>query len=96
MKQSDYPSKRLIIVGSITRNTNTLAGNVPPKANLGDMRGLASEYSKRYPRVLFVGGGDSKDMFALLHLHQLLSLSLYFRHNNRKTERRKICDFLSF
>ncbi|KAK3199094.1 hypothetical protein Dsin_022509 [Dipteronia sinensis] len=22
-------------------NTNTLAGNVPPKANLGDMRGLA-------------------------------------------------------
>lgn len=41
MKQSDYPSKRLIIVGSITGNTNTLAGNVPPKANLGDMRGLA-------------------------------------------------------
>ncbi|KAK9285675.1 hypothetical protein L1049_024874 [Liquidambar formosana] len=41
LKQSDYPSKRLIIVGSITGNTNTLAGNVPPKANLGDMRGLA-------------------------------------------------------
>ncbi|KAL3508644.1 hypothetical protein ACH5RR_028045 [Cinchona calisaya] len=41
MKKSDYPSKRLIIVGSITGNTNTLAGNVPPKANLGDLRGLA-------------------------------------------------------
>lgn len=41
LKQSDYPSKRLIIVGSITGNTNTLAGNVPPKANLGDLRGLA-------------------------------------------------------
>ncbi|OAY28666.1 protochlorophyllide reductase, chloroplastic isoform X1 [Manihot esculenta] len=41
LKKSDYPSKRLIIVGSITGNTNTLAGNVPPKANLGDMRGLA-------------------------------------------------------
>ncbi|EYU26401.1 hypothetical protein MIMGU_mgv1a018105mg [Erythranthe guttata] len=40
MKESDYPSKRLIIVGSITGNTNTLAGNVPPKANLGDLRGL--------------------------------------------------------
>ncbi|KAK4420345.1 Protochlorophyllide reductase, chloroplastic [Sesamum alatum] len=40
LKQSDYPSKRLIIVGSITGNTNTLAGNVPPKANLGDLRGL--------------------------------------------------------
>ncbi|XP_058217982.1 protochlorophyllide reductase isoform X1 [Rhododendron vialii] len=41
MKKSDYPLKRLIIVGSITGNTNTLAGNVPPKANLGDLRGLA-------------------------------------------------------
>lgn len=41
LKKSDYPSKRLIIVGSITGNTNTLAGNIPPKANLGDLRGLA-------------------------------------------------------
>ncbi|XP_027339776.1 protochlorophyllide reductase, chloroplastic isoform X3 [Abrus precatorius] len=32
LNKSDYPSKRLIIVGSITGNTNTLAGNVPPKA----------------------------------------------------------------
>ncbi|KAK4750651.1 hypothetical protein SAY87_004133 [Trapa incisa] len=42
LNKSDYPSKRLVIVGSITGNTNTLAGNVPPKANLGDMRGLAA------------------------------------------------------
>lgn len=41
LKQSESPQKRLIIVGSITGNTNTLAGNVPPKANLGDLRGLA-------------------------------------------------------
>ncbi|PSS16317.1 Protochlorophyllide reductase [Actinidia chinensis var. chinensis] len=41
LKKSDYPFKRVIIVGSITGNTNTLAGNVPPKANLGDLRGLA-------------------------------------------------------
>lgn len=34
---------RLIIVGSITGNTNTLAGNVPPKADLGDLSGLASK-----------------------------------------------------
>ncbi|XWS68616.1 hypothetical protein CRYUN_Cryun04dG0105800 [Craigia yunnanensis] len=39
-KQSDYPYQRLIIVGSILGNTNTLAGNVPPKANLGELRGL--------------------------------------------------------
>ncbi|ONK73598.1 uncharacterized protein A4U43_C04F33300 [Asparagus officinalis] len=43
LKESDYPSRRLIIVGSITGNTNTLAGNVPPKANLGDLRGLAPD-----------------------------------------------------
>ena len=33
---------RMVIVGSITGNTNTLAGNVPPKADLGDLSGLAS------------------------------------------------------
>jgi protochlorophyllide reductase len=32
----------MVIVGSITGNTNTLAGNVPPKADLGDLSGLLS------------------------------------------------------
>ncbi|KAK4846267.1 hypothetical protein QYF36_015190 [Acer negundo] len=54
LKQSDYPSKRLIIVGSITGNTNTLAGNVPPKANLGDLRGFFSHPSKSTsPKAMF-------------------------------------------
>ncbi|KAK8564052.1 hypothetical protein V6N12_036183 [Hibiscus sabdariffa] len=46
LKKSDYPYKRLIIVGSITvaGNTNTLAGNVPPKANVGDLITFASFY----------------------------------------------------
>eukprot|EP00882_Tetradesmus_deserticola_P000599 GHRQ01000655.1.p1 GENE.GHRQ01000655.1~~GHRQ01000655.1.p1 ORF type:complete len:415 (+),score=206.45 GHRQ01000655.1:96-1247(+) len=35
---SEHP--RMVIVGSITGNTNTLAGNVPPKADLGDLSGL--------------------------------------------------------
>ena len=34
--------KRLCVVGSVTANTNTLAGQVPPRANLGDMSGLAN------------------------------------------------------
>lgn len=34
--------KRLCIVGSVTANTNTLAGQVPPRANLGSMSGLAA------------------------------------------------------
>jgi len=43
LKQNTASSnRRVIIVGSITGNTNTLAGNIPPKANLGDLSGLAS------------------------------------------------------
>ncbi|KAJ9568015.1 hypothetical protein OSB04_003981 [Centaurea solstitialis] len=56
LKQSDYPSKRLIIVGSITGNTNTLAGNVPPKANLGDMRGLAGGLNGLNSSAMIDGG----------------------------------------
>mmetsp|Transcript_8997 Transcript_8997/g.17897 ORF Transcript_8997/g.17897 Transcript_8997/m.17897 type:complete len:387 (+) Transcript_8997:32-1192(+) len=39
------PGPRMIIVGSITGNTNTMAGNVPPKADLGDLSGLAAKAS---------------------------------------------------
>ncbi|KAL5994525.1 Protochlorophyllide reductase, chloroplastic [Asimina triloba] len=56
LKKSDYPSKRLIIVGSITGNTNTLAGNVPPKANLGDLRGLAGGLSGLNSSAMIDGG----------------------------------------
>ncbi|XP_031482457.1 protochlorophyllide reductase-like [Nymphaea colorata] len=56
MNKSDYPSKRLIIVGSITGNTNTLAGNVPPKANLGDLRGLAGGLNGVNTAAMIDGG----------------------------------------
>ncbi|KAJ0267138.1 Protochlorophyllide reductase A [Hirschfeldia incana] len=56
LKNSDYPSKRLIIVGSITGNTNTLAGNVTPKANLGDLRGLASGLNGLNSSAMIDGG----------------------------------------
>ncbi|GAQ83896.1 NADPH:protochlorophyllide oxidoreductase [Klebsormidium nitens] len=47
---------RVIIVGSITGNTNTLAGNVPPKANLGDLSGLAAGISEKSASVMIDGG----------------------------------------
>ncbi|KAG5233389.1 Protochlorophyllide reductase family protein [Salix suchowensis] len=56
LKKSDYPSKRLIIVGSITGNTNTLAGNVPPKANLGDLRGLVGGLNDLNSSPMIDGG----------------------------------------
>lgn len=56
LKESDYPSRRLIIVGSITGNTNTLAGNVPPKANLGNCRGLAAGLNGTSGSAMIDGG----------------------------------------
>ncbi|KAG6607867.1 Protochlorophyllide reductase, chloroplastic, partial [Cucurbita argyrosperma subsp. sororia] len=56
LQKSDYPSKRLIIVGSITGNTNTLAGNVPPKANLGDLRGLSGGLTGLNSSAMIDGG----------------------------------------
>ncbi|KAL8088171.1 protochlorophyllide reductase-like [Apium graveolens] len=56
MQKSDYPYKRFIIVGSITGNTNTLAGNVPPKANLGDLRGLAGGLNALNNSAMIDGG----------------------------------------
>ncbi|KAL0750131.1 hypothetical protein Bca101_032134 [Brassica carinata] len=44
----------LSIVGQ--RNTNTLAGNVLPKANLGDLRGLASGLNGRNNSAMIDGG----------------------------------------
>ena len=37
-------------------NTNTLAGNVPPKANLGDLRGLAGGLNGINNSVMIDGG----------------------------------------
>jgi protochlorophyllide reductase len=48
--------RRVIIVGSITGNTNTIAGNVPPKANLGDLRGLAGGLDGVRSSVMIDGG----------------------------------------
>eukprot|EP00878_Enallax_costatus_P000180 GHUV01000234.1.p1 GENE.GHUV01000234.1~~GHUV01000234.1.p1 ORF type:complete len:417 (+),score=108.97 GHUV01000234.1:103-1251(+) len=42
LNNSPSQAPRMVIVGSITGNTNTLAGNVPPKADLGDLSGLLS------------------------------------------------------
>ncbi|XP_010689680.2 protochlorophyllide reductase [Beta vulgaris subsp. vulgaris] len=80
LNQSDYPSKRLIIVGSITGNSNTLAGNVPPKANLGDLRGLSGGLSGVNTSPMIDGGEfdgakaykDSKvcNMLTMQELHR--------------------------
>lgn len=51
---------RCIILGSVTGNTNTVAGQVPPKANLGDLSGLA-EGAPLADKSLFDGAKAYKD-----------------------------------
>lgn len=55
LKKNPAKDKRLIIVGSVTGNTNTLAGNIPPKADLGDLSGLANGFGKS---SLMIDGGE--------------------------------------
>eukprot|EP00249_Psilotum_nudum_P005065 c18545_g1_i1 orf=566-1783(+) len=80
MENSHHRSRRVIIVGSITGNTNTLAGNIPPKADLGDLRGLAGGLSGINSSSMINGGEfdgakaykDSKvcNMLTMQELHR--------------------------
>ncbi|PWA85753.1 protochlorophyllide oxidoreductase [Artemisia annua] len=86
MKQSDYPSKRLIIVGSITGNTNTLAGNVPPKANLGDMRGLAGGLNGLNSSTMIDGGDfDGAKAYKDSKICNMLTMQEFHRRYHGET-----------
>ncbi|KAK9056967.1 hypothetical protein SSX86_024332 [Deinandra increscens subsp. villosa] len=86
MKQSDYPSKRLIIVGSITGNTNTLAGNVPPKANLGDMRGLAGGLNGLNSSTMIDGGAfDGAKAYKDSKICNMLTMQEFHRRYHEET-----------
>lgn len=76
LKEAPNKDPRCIIVGSITGNTNTLAGNVPPKANLGDLSGLLNR-SSMIDNGEFDGAKAYKDskvcnMLTMRQMHQRL------------------------
>ncbi|GLT69367.1 hypothetical protein SLA2020_415240 [Shorea laevis] len=86
MKKSDYPSKRLIIVGSITGNTNTLAGNVPPKANLGDLRGLAGGLNALNSSAMVDGGEfDGAKAYKDSKVCNMLTMQEFHRRYHEET-----------
>ncbi|KAI3846788.1 hypothetical protein MKX03_028304 [Papaver bracteatum] len=86
LKNSDYPSKRLIIVGSITGNTNTLAGNVPPKANLGDLRGMAGGLSGTNSSVMIDGGEfDGAKAYKDSKVCNMLTMQEFHRRYHEET-----------
>ncbi|KAF6154519.1 hypothetical protein GIB67_028411 [Kingdonia uniflora] len=87
LKQSDYPSKRLIIVGSITGNTNTLAGTVPPKANLGDMRGLQGGLNGLNSSPMIDGGNfDGAKAYKDSKVCNMLTMQEFHRRYHEDTE----------
>lgn len=45
---------RCCIIGSITGNRNTLAGNIPPQADLGNLEGFEAGF--KYPNVMINAG----------------------------------------
>ncbi|KAL7218227.1 hypothetical protein ACSBR2_011493 [Camellia fascicularis] len=86
LKQYDYPSKRLIIVGSITGNTNTLAGNVPPKAYLGDMRGLVGGLNGLNSSAMVDGGEfDGAKAYKDSKVCNMLTMQEFHRRYHEET-----------
>ncbi|XP_010482352.1 PREDICTED: protochlorophyllide reductase C, chloroplastic [Camelina sativa] len=85
LKKSDYPSKRMIIVGSITGNTNTLAGNVPPKANLGDLRGLASGLDGQNSSMIDGGEYDGAKAYKDSKVCNMLTMQELHRRYHEET-----------
>ncbi|KAJ4744958.1 hypothetical protein LUZ62_012379 [Rhynchospora pubera] len=85
LKESDYPSKRLIIVGSITGNTNTLAGNIPPKANLGDLRGLAGGLGGHHSSMIDGGEFDGAKAYKDSKVCNMLMMQEFHRRYHEET-----------
>ncbi|CAL9112495.1 unnamed protein product [Musa textilis] len=86
LKKSDYPSRRLIILGSITGNTNTLAGNVPPKAGLGDLRGLAGGLNGRNSSAMIDGGDfDGAKAYKDSKICNMLTMQEFHRRFHEET-----------
>ncbi|CAA7391018.1 unnamed protein product [Spirodela intermedia] len=86
LNKSDYPSRRLIIVGSITGNTNTVAGNVPPKADLGDLRGLAGGLTGLNTASMINGGDfDGAKAYKDSKVCNMLSMQEFHRRFHEET-----------
>ncbi|MCS6812431.1 MAG: protochlorophyllide reductase [Cyanobacteria bacterium] len=46
LKQSPAADRRLVILGTVTHNPNELGGKIPPRPDLGDLRGFADGFKE--------------------------------------------------
>ncbi|KAJ7520231.1 hypothetical protein O6H91_20G073100 [Diphasiastrum complanatum] len=85
LKASDHSARRLIIVGSIT-GINTLAGNIPPKANLGDLRGLSAALNGVQSSPMIDGGQfDGAKAYKDSKVCNMLTMQEFHRRFHEKT-----------
>ncbi|MEN9245941.1 MAG: protochlorophyllide reductase [Thermostichales cyanobacterium SRBZ-1_bins_19] len=45
-KYSDYPDRRLVILGTVTHNPDELGGKIPPRPDLGTLEGFAKGFKE--------------------------------------------------
>ncbi|GAB4211221.1 MAG: protochlorophyllide reductase [Synechococcales cyanobacterium] len=46
MKLSDWPDRRMVILGTVTHNPDELGGKIPPQPDLGQLEGFAAGFKK--------------------------------------------------
>lgn len=67
-------------------NTNTLAGNVPPKANLGDLRGLAGGLNGLNTSAMIDGGSfDGAKAYKDSKVCNMLTMQEFHRRYHEET-----------
>ena len=44
LKKSSFPARRLVILGTVTHNPNELGGKIPPRPDLGDLKGFVEGF----------------------------------------------------
>ena len=44
LKKSKFPARRLVILGTVTHNPNELGGKIPPRPDLGDLKGFVEGF----------------------------------------------------
>jgi protochlorophyllide reductase len=51
MKLSKAPDRRVVILGTVTHNPKELGGKIPPRPDLGDLKGLAEGFKDPYTMI---------------------------------------------
>ncbi|KAL2613054.1 hypothetical protein R1flu_024746 [Riccia fluitans] len=86
IEKAEDSLRRMIIVGSITGNSNTVAGNVPPKANLGDLRGLAGGLNGVNSSSMIDGGEfDGAKAYKDSKVCNMLTMQEFHKRYHEKT-----------